>query len=125
MGTISDRRVPKVIGNDGGRKNFPSFAGNINIGRINAPSKPSRPAPRITHEPRQTPAPRAPAPRTTPAPRPTPAPRQQQTFQTSFAEQPRRQPQPSFAQQPQQQFAQQTRQQFAAQPQQQFAPQGQ
>merc|ERR1712117_671181 len=146
--TISDRRVPKVIGNDGGRKNVPSFAGNINIGRINAPSKPSRPTPRITPAPRQTPAPRAPAPRTTPAPRPTSAPRQQQTFQTSFAEQPRRQPQPSFtqqpqqfaqqprqqfaqqpqqqfAQQPQQQFAQQPRQQFAAQPQQQFTPQGQ
>merc|ERR1712025_1325209 len=103
--TISDRRVPKVIGNDGGRKNVPSFAGNINIGRINAPSKPSRPAPRIT-----------------PAPRPTPPPRQQQTFQTSFAEQPRRQPQPSFTQQPQQ-FAQQPRQQFAQQPQQQFAQQ--
>merc|ERR1712117_184876 len=126
--TISDRRVPKVIGNDGGRKNVPSFAGNINIGRINAPSKPSRPAPRITPAPRQTPAPRAPAPRTTPAPRPTPAPRQQQTFQTSFAEQPRRQAQPprqQFAQQPQQQFAQQPRQQFAQQPQQQFAQQPQ
>merc|ERR1712117_705914 len=125
--TISDRRVPKVIGNDGGRKNVPSFAGNINIGRINAPSKPSRPAPRITPAPRQTPA-----PRTTPAPRPTPAPRQQQTFQTSFTQQPRRQAQPSFTQQPQQfaqqprqQFAQQPRQQFAAQPQQQFTPQGQ
>merc|ERR1712117_87703 len=117
--TISDRRVPKVIGNDGGRKNVPSFAGNINIGRINAPSKPSRPAPRITPAPRQTPA-----PRTTPAPRPTPAPRQQQTFQTSFAEQPRRQAQPSFTQQPQQ-FAQQPRQQFAQQPQQQFAQQPQ
>merc|ERR1712072_433476 len=32
--TASDRRVPKVIGNDGGRKTVPSFAGNINIGVI-------------------------------------------------------------------------------------------
>merc|ERR1711970_436048 len=140
---ISDRRVPKVIGNDGGRKNIPSFAGNINIGRINAPTKsPSqtRPVPRITPAPRRTPAPTA--PRTTPAPRPAPArrpthaPRPQQNiqnFQTNFdpraqqqfAEQPRRQPQPSFAQQPQQQFAQQPRQQFAQQPQRQFAQQPQ
>merc|ERR1712038_1340558 len=131
---ISDRRVPKVIGNDGGRKNIPSFAGNINIGRINTPTKsPSqaRPAPRITPAPRRTPAPTAPrttpAPRPAPARRPTPAPRPQQNiqnFQTNFdpraqqqfAEQPRRQPQPSFAQQPQQQFAQQPQQQFAQQP---------
>merc|ERR1719206_104435 len=134
--TISDRRVPKVIGNDGGRKNIPSFAGNINIGRINAPTKAptrARPAPRLTPAPRRTPAPTA--PRATPAPRPTPAPRQQQNipnFQTNFdpraqqqfAEQPRRQQ--SFAQQPQQQFAQQPqRQQFAQQPQRQFAQQPQ
>merc|ERR1711970_19610 len=125
---ISDRRVPKVIGSDGGRKNIPSFAGNINIGRINAPTKsPSqtRPVPRTT-----------PAPRPAPARRPTHAPRPQQNiqnFQTNFdpraqqqfAEQPRRQPQPSFAQQPQQQFAQQPRQQFAQQPQRQFAQQPQ
>merc|ERR1711887_157563 len=140
---ISDRRVPKVIGNDGGRKNIPSFAGNINIGRINTPTKsPSqaRPAPRLTPAPRRTPAPTA--PRTTPAPRPAPtrrptlAPRPQQNiqnFQTNFdpraqqqfAEQPRRQPQPSFAQQPQQQFAQPPRQKFAQQPQRQFAQQPQ
>merc|ERR1712038_643697 len=125
---ISDRRVPKVIGNDGGRKNIPSFAGNINIGRINTPTKsPSqaRPSPRLTPAPRRTPAPTAPRP--APARRPTPAPRPQQNiqnFQTNFdpraqqqfAEQPRRQPQPSFAQQPQQQFAQQPQQQFAQQP---------
>merc|ERR1711970_1674316 len=128
---ISDRRVPKVIGNDGGRKNIPSFAGNINIGRINTPTKsPSqtRPAPRLTPAPRRTPAPTA--SRTTPAPRPQ---ENIQNFQTNFdpraqqrfAEQPRRQPQPSFAQQPQQQFAQQPRQQFAQQPQQQFAQQPQ
>jgi len=30
--TISDRRVPKIVDDDGGRKNIPSFAGNINIG---------------------------------------------------------------------------------------------
>merc|ERR1711887_154151 len=135
--TISDRRVPKVIGNDGGRKNIPSFAGNINIGRLNTPTKrPSqaRPAPRLTPAPRRTPAPTA--PRTTPAPRPTAAPRPQQqiqNFQTNFdpraqqqfAEQPRRQPQSSFTQQPQQQFAQQPQRQFAQQPQQQFAQQPQ
>merc|ERR1712038_868799 len=131
---ISDRRVPKVIGNDGGRKNIPSFAGNINIGRINTPTKsPSqaRPVPRITPAPRRTPAPTAPrttpAPRPAPARRPTPAPRPQQNiqnFQTNFdpraqqqfAEQPRRQPQPTFDQQPQRQFAQQPQQQFAQQP---------
>merc|ERR1711970_56915 len=141
--TISDRRVPKVIGNDGGRKNIPSFAGNINIGRLNTPTKrPSqaRPAPRLNPAPRRTPAPTAsrttPAPRPTAAPRPTSAPRPQQNipnFQTNFdhraqqqfAEQPRRQPRSSFTQQPQQQFAQQPRQQFAQQPQQQFAQQPQ
>merc|ERR1712038_1369809 len=119
---ISDRRVPKVIGNDGGRKNIPSFAGNINIGRINTPTKsPSqaRPAPRLTPAPRRTPAPTAPrttpAPRPAPARRPTPAPRPQQNiqnFQTNFD--PRAQQQ--FAPQPQQQFAQQPQQQFAQQP---------
>merc|ERR1711970_449636 len=140
---ISDRRVPKVIGNDGGRKNIPSFAGNINIGRINTPTKsPSqaRPSPRLTPAPRRTPAPTVPrttpAPRPAPARRPTPAPRPRQNiqnFQTNFdpraqqqfAEQPRRQPQPSFAQQPQQQFAQPPRQKFAQQPQRQFAQQPQ
>jgi len=30
--TISDRRVPKIVDDEGGRKNIPSFAGNINIG---------------------------------------------------------------------------------------------
>merc|ERR1719219_20679 len=32
--TVSDRRVPKTITGNGGRKNVPSFAGNINIGPI-------------------------------------------------------------------------------------------
>jgi len=31
---ISDKRQPKIVENDGGRKTVPSFAGNINIGRI-------------------------------------------------------------------------------------------
>merc|ERR1711892_1642518 len=118
--TVSDRRVPKVIRNNGARENIPSFAGNINIGRLNSASKKasqSRPALRVT-----------PAPRTTPAPRRAPAPRQpppqQQNFQTNFntrpqqpqqqfAQQPQRQPQQQFAQQPQQP---QRQQQFAQQP---------
>ena len=33
---ISDRRVPKLIAGDGGRKTVPSFAGNINIGRVSS-----------------------------------------------------------------------------------------
>ena len=32
--TASDRRVPKIITNNGERKSVPSFAGNINIGRL-------------------------------------------------------------------------------------------
>merc|ERR1711887_459040 len=39
--TISDRRVPKVINGNGGRKNIPSFAGNINIGRLNPQERPA------------------------------------------------------------------------------------
>merc|ERR1712062_926533 len=34
--TASDRRVPKIIANNGERKTVPSFAGNINIGVIDA-----------------------------------------------------------------------------------------
>jgi len=142
--TVSDRRVPKVIRNNGARENIPSFAGNINIGRLNSASKKasqSRPAPRVTPAPRTTPAPRrTPAPRTTSTPRVTPAPRiapaprqpppQQQNFQTNFntrpqqpqqqfAQQPQRQPQQQFAQQPQQP-QRQPQQQFAQQPQQSF-----
>merc|ERR1712106_682649 len=57
--TVSDRRVPKIIGSNGGRKNIPSFAGNINIGRLNPVEKPAtqnrfsqpRPAPRATPAP--------------------------------------------------------------------------
>jgi len=32
--TVSDRRVPKIVGDSEGRKNVPSFAGNINIGPV-------------------------------------------------------------------------------------------
>ena len=38
--TVSDRRVPKTIGNNSGRKNIPSFAGNINIKRRNPKQQP-------------------------------------------------------------------------------------
>jgi len=57
--TVSDRRVPKIIGSNGGRKNIPSFAGNINIGRLNPAEKPA--TQNRFNQPR-------PAPRTTPAP---------------------------------------------------------
>merc|ERR1712130_602439 len=32
--TVSDRRVPKIVGDSEGRKTVPSFAGNINIGPV-------------------------------------------------------------------------------------------
>merc|ERR1712088_134519 len=32
--TVSDRRVPKIVGDTEGRKTVPSFAGNINIGPV-------------------------------------------------------------------------------------------
>merc|ERR1712106_760934 len=87
--TVSDRRVPKIIRNDGGRKNIPSFAGNINIGRLNAEDKPSsqnrfnqqRPTQRVTSPPTQ--------------PR-----RNNQNFQTNFNQ---RKPQRQFPQRTQQQ----------------------
>jgi len=122
--TVSDRRVPKIIGSNGGRKNIPSFAGNINIGRLNPVEKPTtqnrfsqpRPAPRATPAPTQPPTTR----RNIPA-----RPQQQQfannqNFQTNFNQRPQ-QPQQQFAQQPQRQFAQQPQRQqqrqFAQQPQ--------
>merc|ERR1712168_1464201 len=37
--TVSDRRVPKTITGNGGRKNVPSFAGNINIGPLSKSEK--------------------------------------------------------------------------------------
>merc|ERR1712106_1128124 len=87
--TVSDRRVPKIIRNDGGRKNIPSFAGNINIGRVNPEEKPTtqnrfnqqRPTQRVTSPPTQ--------------PR-----RNNQNFQTNFNQ---RKPQRQFPQRTQQQ----------------------
>jgi len=90
--TASDRRVPKIISNSGDRKTVPSFAGNINIGRIN--EQPSNGNDRRFGG-QQRPAPAA---RTTTTPRPS--------F-NSFQSQPRRpaQQQPTRQQQfvPQQQ----------------------
>ena len=40
--TISDRRVPKIVQDNGGRKIIPSFAGNINIGLLNPVEKVSK-----------------------------------------------------------------------------------
>lgn len=79
--TASDRRVPKIISNSGDRKTVPSFAGNINIGRINEPSGNDR---RFGGQQRP-----APAVRTTTTSRPS--------F-NSFQSQPRR-PENQFAQQ--------------------------
>merc|ERR1712106_238931 len=92
--TVSDRRVPKIIRNDGGRKNIPSFAGNINIGRVNPEEKP-------TTQNRFNP--RRPTQRVTAAP--TQSRRNNQNFQTSFNQRkPQRQfPQRTKQQQPRQQ----------------------
>lgn len=47
--TVSDKRVPKIVKNDGGRKTVPSFAGNINIGRVVLEEKTTvRPVPSTT-----------------------------------------------------------------------------
>merc|ERR1712106_949250 len=91
--TVSDRRVPKIIRNYGGRKNIPSFAGNINIGRVNPEEKPAtqnrfnqqRPTQRVTSPPTQ-------------------ARRNNQNFQTNFNQ---RKPQRQFPQRTQQQQPQQ------------------
>merc|ERR1719360_260633 len=95
--TASDRRVPKIISNSGDRKTVPSFAGNINIGRINEPSSNDR---RFGGQQR-------------------PAPAVQQTTTSrpsfnSFQSQPRR-PENQFAQQ--QPRRQQQQSQFVQQPQ--------
>merc|ERR1719360_5676 len=97
--TASDRRVPKIISNSGDRKTVPSFAGNINIGRINEPSSNDR---RFGGQQRPAPAVQ---PTTTSRP----------SF-NSFQSQPRR---------PENQFAQQQprRQQSQFVPQQQQQPQ--
>jgi len=46
--TISDKRVPKVVGDHGGRKTIPSFAGNINIGKIGPQENPNSLVPSIS-----------------------------------------------------------------------------
>merc|ERR1719219_369649 len=89
--TASDRRVPKIIANNGERKTVPSFAGNINIGVIDTQK------------------------RTGPAPRPTTTP-QPRNFQNQPFRQPQRQPQQQFQQQPQRQFQQQPQRQPQRQP---------
>lgn len=45
----TDRRVPKTIQNDGGRKTVPSFAGNINIGPLESRLK-TNSIPEISHQ---------------------------------------------------------------------------
>jgi len=37
--TVSDRRIPKFVADNGGRKTVPSFAGNINIGPLGVSEK--------------------------------------------------------------------------------------
>merc|ERR1712227_1032491 len=131
--TASDRRVPKIISNNGERKSVPSFAGNINIGRL----EPQTGSDRFNQA----------RPTTTTTPAPTfnnfqqnqftrqqqrPQQQQPQQFQQNQFRQQQR-PQQQFQQQrPQQQFQQQqpqsqfsrNQQQFQQQqPQRQFQPQ--
>jgi len=57
--TVSDRRVPKIVSDTEGRKNVPSFAGNINIGPVETkpvekqrlPLTPPRPPTTTTRSP--------------------------------------------------------------------------
>jgi len=98
--TASDRRVPKIIANNGERKTIPSFAGNINIGVIDAQKN------RFNNQQRPGPAPR---------PTTTSAPRNFNNIPNSFSQQ----PQSPFRQQPRQQ------QQFQQQPQSPFRQQQQ
>ena len=116
--------MPKVIGNNQGRKNIPSFAGNINIGQINPAEKPTvSQAPQRTQvQPKRLPPqqPQRAQPQRFPAQQPQRAqiqpqrlPVQQQQPQQQFPRQPQQQ---QFLQQPQQQqFPQQQRQQFVQQ----------
>jgi hypothetical protein len=103
--TASDRRVPKIIANNGERKTIPSFAGNINIGFIDAQKN------RANNQQRPRPAAR---------PATTSPPRNFNKVQNQFSQQ----PQNPFRQQPRQQPRQQQqqpqqipRQQFQQQPQ--------
>merc|ERR1712088_876499 len=111
--TASDRRVPKIISNNGERKTVPSFAGNINIGVIDQNQKN-----RFNSQQRPGPAAR---PTTSSPPRnfnnlqnqnfrqqqqtrPQQFPQQQPQRQPQFQQQqPQRQPQQQFQQQPQRQ----------------------
>jgi len=106
--TASDRRVPKIITNNGERKSVPSFAGNINIGRLEPQDT------RFNQAARPRPVP------TTTTTRPT-----FNSFQNNgrnqFGGQPRNQQQQPQFQQRQPQFQQQPQQsqpQFQQQPQQ-------
>merc|ERR1712061_518242 len=134
--TASDRRVPKIIVNNGERKTVPSFAGNINIGVIDTQKN------RFNSQQRPGPAAR---PTTTSPPRNfnnlqnqnfrqqqqnRQQTRPQQFPQQQFQQQPQRQPQQQFQQQqpqrqpqrqPQPQFQQPQRQPQQQQPQRQPA----
>jgi len=103
--TASDRRVPKIIVNNGERKTVPSFAGNINIGVIDTQKN------RFNSQQRPGPAAR---PTTTSPPRNfnnlqnqnfrqqqqnRQQTRPQQFPQQQFQQQPQRQPQQQFQQQ--------------------------
>jgi len=63
--TISDKRVPKIIEDNGGRKTIPSFAGNINVGVLTKEEKttklerffPARPTPKAARPSTSTSAP--------------------------------------------------------------------
>merc|ERR1712061_799153 len=95
--TISDRRVPKIIGdNGGGRKTIPSFAGNINIGRLRPQETPASTS--QNRRPNQSGA----SPRNQPS-------RNSQSFQTNFNQrnQQRQFPQQTRQEQPRQQPRQQ------------------
>merc|ERR1712170_196313 len=87
--TASDRRVPKIITNNGERKSVPSFAGNINIGRLEPQDT------RFNQAARPRPVP------TTTTSRPSAFNNFQNNGRNQFGGQPRNQ-QPQF-QQPQQQ----------------------
>jgi len=127
--TASDRRVPKIISNNGERKSVPSFAGNINIGRL----EPQTGSDRFNQA----------RPTTTTTPAPTfnnfqqnqftrqqqrPQQQQPQQFQTQFQQnqfrQQQQRPQQQFQQQqPQSQFSRNQQQFQQQQPQRQFQPQ--
>jgi len=100
--TVSDRRVPKVIRNNSGIKNVPSFAGNINIGRLNPTEKP-------VSQNRFRPTSQAPRATSPPARQPQQQLANNQNFQTNFNQRPQ-QPQRPFTQQPQRQPQQPPRQ---------------